>query len=69
MGYPGPPDALLAKFGDSGPQFKVCPREWINFYRDRGWILLADEHEIRLADLDDVRREDEQGPGRYGENL
>jgi hypothetical protein len=59
-----PPNALLARFGDDGPQFKVCDRLDVMFWRFRGWFLLADEKEIRLADLDDTRREDERGPKR-----
>lgn len=37
----------------------------IDFYRARGWVLLIDEREVRRADLDDVRREDESR-GRSG---
>lgn len=42
--------ALLARFGENGPEFKLCSFDLIEFWQLRGWILLADEREINVKD-------------------
>lgn len=59
-----PTDALMARFGDYGPQFKVCDPTLIEFWRWRGFFLLITEIEVRFADVQDVRLDDERGFGR-----
>ena len=54
-----PTDALMAKFSDYGPQFKVCQAELIEFWRWRGWFLLIDARSVRFADVDETRQDDE----------
>lgn len=44
-----------------GPIFKEVDEEEVKFWRRFGWILLVTEREIRYADIDDVRKEDERG--------
>jgi hypothetical protein len=44
---------------DAAPNFKVCDVGKIEYYRWLGWFLLASEEDIRMADLDDTRRADE----------
>lgn len=55
------PDCLMFKIadGDVGPYFRMPPIDLIDFWRDRGYALLAREDEIRLADLEDTRQADE----------
>ena len=58
-------DALMFRMprkGDrSAPVFITPVTERIEYWRWLGWVLLADEREIRRADVDDARREDEKG--------
>jgi hypothetical protein len=57
------PDALIFRIVDGkldgAPEFRAVDVALINFFRWRGWYLLAREDEIRYADLGDVRRADE----------
>lgn len=61
-----PTDALMFKlappeYGDLPPIFLVVESGRVQFWRQFGWVLLADEKTVRWADLDEVRREDEKG--------
>ena len=61
---PPPPDALmfrLSRASRGAPEFKVVPVEAIAYWRwFDGWILLVSERDIRQADIEDVRRSDEE---------
>ena len=48
---------------DGAPEFRVIDSALINFFRGRGWFLLAREDDIRMADIDETRRDDQ---GRFG---
>jgi hypothetical protein len=56
-------DALMFRIVDGkldgAPEFRTVEVTMINFFRWRGWFLLAREDEIRYADLHDTRRADE----------
>lgn len=43
------------------PVFYWPDEDDIDFWRQHGWILICTEREIRFADLDDTRQEDEKG--------
>lgn len=60
-------DALMVwpPKGDEPPDFLVVPDADIGYWRWRGAILLISERDVRRADIDDVRREDESR-GRSG---
>jgi hypothetical protein len=61
---PRPLEALMFRpsRADAGaPDFRVVDERKVNYFRWLGWFLLAKESDVRFADLDDVRREDEQG--------
>ena len=64
MADPKPPDCLMFKFLDDDPNkppmFRTPTADKIRYWQWCGWFLLADEREIRRADLDDVRKSDEQ---------
>lgn len=69
MAKRNPPDALLFKlppeeYGDLPPIFLVVASDRIRFWRQFGWNLLADERQIRWADIEAVRREDENRGNR-----
>lgn len=50
----------LSREKRGAPEFKVVPIEAIAYWRwFDGWILLANERDIRQADVEDVRRSDE----------
>jgi hypothetical protein len=51
----------LPKSDNGPPEFKVVPSGAVNYYRWLGYILLADERDVRRADVEDVRKDDEQG--------
>lgn len=46
--------------GDGPPAFIVVAEGSIAFWAQLGWIVLAKERDVRYADIEDVRREDEQ---------
>ena len=48
-------DALLFRLtaADGPPEWKVCADDWIDFYTDRGWFLLASEREVVNVEADD----------------
>jgi hypothetical protein len=54
-------DALMFRppAHDAAPNFKVCELGEVAYFRRFGWILLASELDVRMADLDDTRRADE----------
>jgi hypothetical protein len=55
-------DALMFKTSrDNPPDFLSVAEPMVSFYRWLGWHLLIKESDVRFADLDDVRREDEKG--------
>jgi hypothetical protein len=61
------PDALLFRLpaDDAPPEWKVCADDWIDFYKDRGWFLLAREktlaeEDARASEIETVRQEEEQ---------
>lgn len=56
-------DSLMFNLvGDhAAPVFKTPDEDDIDFWRRHGWILLCTESEVRFADLDDTRQEDEKG--------
>jgi hypothetical protein len=53
-------DALMARWTDFGPVFVVTLATHIEYWRWRGWFLLADSRDIVHADVEDVRREEER---------
>jgi hypothetical protein len=58
---PKPPDALMFRWDEKGELFifNVVPVDKIEYWRWMGWYLLANERDIRQADIEDVRRSDE----------
>lgn len=59
--FPRKLDALMFRppAHDAPPEFRIVDVLMVNSYRERGWILLAREDEIRFADIPDVRKADE----------
>jgi hypothetical protein len=54
--------------GATGPPvFHTPAADDIAFWQRFGWHLLCTEHDIRYADLDDVRRDDESRGRTTGE--
>ena len=56
-------DALMVKVQPKGstspPQFKVVPSGNVEYHRWLGYMLLIDERDVRRADVEDVRKDDE----------
>jgi hypothetical protein len=55
-------DALMfkpSKKPDGPPEFRTVDERRVNYYRWLGWYLLAKESDVRYADVEDVRKEDE----------
>jgi hypothetical protein len=59
---PPPPDALVFKFFTDTEQFALLRVEeaHLEFWQSFGWIALITSREVVLADLEDIRREDER---------
>jgi hypothetical protein len=57
-----PPDALIFRWDEKGESFifNVVPVEKLEYWRWMGWYLLAYVRDIRQADIEDVRRSDEE---------
>lgn len=55
-------NALMVRIERQGyagpPTFRVVPSGTVNYHRWIGWLLLADEHEIRPSGREDARRSD-----------
>lgn len=50
----------IPREGDTGgPVFHTPPMSEIAWWRKMGWVLLIDERDVRRADLDDTREQDE----------
>lgn len=58
---PKPPDALIFRMDEKAQKyiFHVVPVDKLEFWRWMGWYVLANERDIRQADIEDVRRSDE----------
>jgi hypothetical protein len=56
-------EVLMFKVGalDEGPAFIVVTERSVAAYRVFGWHRLITEREIRYADIEDVRQDDERG--------
>lgn len=66
MGRRKPLNSLMFKIvGENmehmAPVFYWPDEDDIDFWRRHGWILLVTEREVRFADLDEIREEDEKG--------
>lgn len=60
MPDPFPPDALMYRVFDGGFCLIHCPRSVIDYWRRGGFTLLLDSRAVVVADLDDVRRDEER---------
>ena len=57
-------EVLMFKVGvldDGAPAFVVVTERAVDIFRTFGWHLLVTEREIRYADIENVREDDERG--------
>lgn len=63
MGKPHEPDCVMyrtKRLRPLRPHIIWAKAKRIKTLQNRGWILLIDEREVRQADIDDTREQDER---------